>query len=175
MMTGQLGKLIGNLHQDTDQDLGTVENLNPSVFAAKANSEDTPSHEEPMHGPLVGEFRKALEVEWDMLNIVMKAWEILERKPWMNILPYTWALRCNRFPDGMIRKLKARVCTIGEKQLEGVDFFETFSQVCNWKTVRIMLIISLIYDFATLQVDYTAAFTQADIDKPPNWDSVTDK
>jgi hypothetical protein len=38
-----------------------------------------------------------------------------------------------------------------------------------------MLIISLIYDFATLQVDYTAAFTQYDIDKPPNWDSMTEE
>jgi hypothetical protein len=54
-----------------------------------------------------------------------------------------------------------------------IDLFETFSPVCNWQTVRIMLIISLIYDFATLQADYTAAFTQSDNDKPPNWESMT--
>jgi hypothetical protein len=38
-----------------------------------------------------------------------------------------------------------------------------------------MLIISLIYYCATLQVDYTSAFTQSDIDKPPNWDYMTPK
>jgi hypothetical protein len=38
MMTGKLGKLLGNLHQDTYQELGTVENLGPPVFSAKANS-----------------------------------------------------------------------------------------------------------------------------------------
>jgi hypothetical protein len=38
-----------------------------------------------------------------------------------------------------------------------------------------MIIISLVYDFATLQVDYTAAFTQYDIDKPYNWDSMSDQ
>jgi hypothetical protein len=38
-----------------------------------------------------------------------------------------------------------------------------------------MLIFSLTNDFANLQVDQTAAFTQADIDKPPNLDSVTEK
>jgi hypothetical protein len=38
-----------------------------------------------------------------------------------------------------------------------------------------MLIISLIYDFATLKVDYTEAFTQSDIYKPPNWESITPK
>jgi hypothetical protein len=79
----------GNLHQDTDKYLGTVENLNPSVFAAKANSEDTPSYEEAMHDTLAGEFRKSLEVEWDMLNIVMKAWDTVESKSWINVLPST--------------------------------------------------------------------------------------
>jgi hypothetical protein len=44
MMTGQLEKLLGNLHRDTDQELGTVENLDPSVFVAKAKSEDAPSY-----------------------------------------------------------------------------------------------------------------------------------
>jgi hypothetical protein len=73
------------------------------------------------------------------------------------------------------KEVKARFSARGDKQLEGVDFFETFAPVFNWQTVRLMLIISLIYDFSTLQVDYTAAFTQADIDKPPNWDSMTDK
>jgi hypothetical protein len=38
-----------------------------------------------------------------------------------------------------------------------------------------MLIISLIYNFATFQVDYTSASTQSDIDKPPNWHSMTSK
>jgi hypothetical protein len=65
----------GNLRQDTDQDLGTVESLGPSVFSAKYKSDDTPSYEEAMHVPLDGEFRKALEVERDMLNIKMKAWK----------------------------------------------------------------------------------------------------
>jgi hypothetical protein len=89
--------------------------------------------------------------------------------------PCAHARLCMLFLNGMIRKLKARFCARGDNQMEGVDLFETFSPVCNWKTVRIMLLISLIYDFATLQVDYTAAFTQSDIDKPPNWDSMTPK
>jgi hypothetical protein len=127
-----------------------------------------------MNGPFADEFKKAMGIEWDMLDVVMKAWELV-RQPLMKLLPSTWALRCKRFPDGLIRKLKARFCARGDKQMEGVDFFETFAPVCNWQTVRIMLIISLIYDFATLQVDYTAAFTQSDIDKQPNWDSMTEE
>jgi hypothetical protein len=36
MLTGQIGKLFGNLHQETDHDIDTVEHLDPSIFAAKA-------------------------------------------------------------------------------------------------------------------------------------------
>jgi hypothetical protein len=78
MLTGKLGKLLGNLHQETDHELGTLENSNPSIFAAKDNSEDTPTYEDAMNGPFAQDFRKSMEVEWDMLDTVMKAWEIVE-------------------------------------------------------------------------------------------------
>jgi hypothetical protein len=96
MLTGQLRKLLGNLHQETDHELDTVDNLNPSIFAAKDNSEDTPTYEEAVNGPFAQDFRKSMEVEWDMLDTVMKAWEIFERQSWMKVLPFTWALRCKR-------------------------------------------------------------------------------
>ena len=36
--------------------------------------------------------------------------------------------------------------------MEGIDFFETFSAVVNWTTVRLMLILSFILGIATKQV-----------------------
>jgi hypothetical protein len=50
----------------------------------------------------------------------------------------------------LIRKLNARLCARGDNKMEGIDLFETFTPVCNWQTVRVMLLISLIYDFASL-------------------------
>jgi hypothetical protein len=175
MLTGQLGKLIRNIHQETDHELDKVEHLDPSIFAAKANSEDTPTYEEAMNGPFDDDLRKSMEVEWDMLNMFMKAWEIVDKKLWMNGLPSTWAIRCRSFPDGLIKKLRARLSARGDTQMEGIDLFETSAPVCNWQTARSMLIISLIFYFATLQVDYTSAFTHSDIDNPPNWEYMTEK
>jgi hypothetical protein len=37
-----------------------------------------------------------------------------------------------------------------------------------------MLIMSITFDLTTLQVDYTAALVHAYIDKPPNWDTMTE-
>jgi hypothetical protein len=92
----------------------------------------------------------------------------------MHVLPSTWAFKCKSFPDGIIRKFKAIFCARGDHQIDGLDFFETFAPVVAWETIRIMLIMSIIFDLATLQVDYTAAFVHADIEKPPNYHTVHD-
>jgi hypothetical protein len=50
----------------------------------------------------------------------------------MHVFPSTWAFKCKRFPDGIIRKLKARFCARGDRQIEGLDFFETFAPLVAW-------------------------------------------
>jgi hypothetical protein len=59
--------------------------------------------------------------------------------------------------------LKARWCVRGDRQLEGIDFFETYAPVVAWSTVRLLLILTVKLGLATKQVDYTLAFVQADL------------
>jgi hypothetical protein len=90
------------------------------------------------------------------------------------VLPSTWAFKCKRIPDGDIKKLKSRFVARGDKQIEGVDYFETYAPVVNWQTVRLLLILSVILKLSTKQVDYTAAFLHAPIDKDPDWDQLSE-
>ena len=154
-----------NLHT-TDE--GLVEWLHPLALATKANNEDNPNWNEAMNGPNSEGFWEAMATEINTLFNKMGAWEIVDREGWMNVLPSTWAFKCKRFPDGLIKKLKARFCVRGDKQLEGIDYFETFAPVVSWTTVRLMLILSLVLNLATRQVDYTAAFLHAPIDEDPD-------
>jgi Reverse transcriptase (RNA-dependent DNA polymerase) len=94
----------------------------------------------------------------------MKCWDVVPRTPSMNVLPSTWAFKLKRYPDGSVRKYKARFCAGGHRQIEGVDFFETFAPVVNWTTVRLLLILSQVLNLSSRQVDYTAAFVHAPID-----------
>jgi Reverse transcriptase (RNA-dependent DNA polymerase) len=80
-----------------------------------------------------------------------------------------------RFPDGSIRKLKARFCVRGDRQREGIDYFDTYAPVVNWQTVRLMLVLSIILGLATKQADNTAAFVHAPIDRDPNWENLTEE
>ena len=116
-----------------------------------------------MNGPMADGYWKAAEVEIETL-LKNETWEEVDRESWMNVIKSTWAFKCKRYPDGRVKKLKARFCVRGDQQIQGVDFNETFSPVVSWNTVRLMLILSQVMNLANVQVDYVAAFTQAPID-----------
>ena len=121
-----------------------------------------------MNGPNAEGFWKACEKELDTPE-KMGVWEVVKKQHWMNILPSTWAFKVKRYPDGLVRGLKSRFCCRGDRQTEGVDFFDAHAPVVNWNAVRLLLILTAQLGLATKQVDYAAAFVHADIDLPPNY------
>ena len=64
----------------------------------------------------------------------MVAWEVVKRTVDMNVIPSTWKFKCKRFPGGLIKKFKARFCARGDRQIEGVDFFEKEQFTCTLGT-----------------------------------------
>jgi hypothetical protein len=130
---------------------------------AKANSEDYPTWEEAMNGPLKADWYKSCKVELDALQ-KKDSWEVVDRLPHMNVLPSTWAFHVKRYPSGEIQKLKARFYAGGHHQIQHLDFSDTFSHVVNWTTVRLMLILSQVLNLlSSSQVDYISAFVQSPI------------
>jgi hypothetical protein len=79
------------------------------------------------------------------------------------IKPGTWTFKRKRYPDGRVKKFKARYCYRGDLDQEGVDFDadETYAPVVQWSTIRLMMTLVLKYDLPTRVVDYTNAFCQA--------------
>ena len=161
------------LLQNMDPCYGTVEEMQPFALATKADAADNPTWEQAMNGPDSAGYWEACKKELHTLADKKNAWDGVERQPWMNILPSTWAFRCKRYPDGSVHKLKARFCARGDKQVEGIDYFDTFAPVIIWTTVRLMLILTLILNLSTCQVDYTAAFVHSPIDHDPNWENMS--
>ena len=143
-----------------DPNTGLVEESSPLALAVKANAADNPNWYEAMNGPLADGYWEAMETEIDTLT-EKESWVIIDRQPHMNVLLSTWAFKCKRFPDGSVEKLKARFCVRGDRQKEGVDYFETYAPVVSWHTIRILLILSIKLNLSTKQVDYTAVFVQS--------------
>jgi Reverse transcriptase (RNA-dependent DNA polymerase) len=160
--SADLMEMVKVMQDYTDPKTGLVEEWHPMAFASLANASDNPNYHQAMNGPDSDGYRIAMEQEIDTL-LNKDSWQEVNRTSNMNVLDSTWAFKCKRFPDGSVRKLKARFCVRGDQQIEGVDFFDTYAPVVQWSTVRLLLMISLMMGLATQQVDYTCAFLHAPI------------
>jgi hypothetical protein len=90
------------------------------------------------------------------------AWSVSEYLD-HHVIASTWAFKCKRYPDGLIKKFKARFCARGNQQLEGIDFFETYAPVVQWTTIRLMFILEILLGLKSKQGDVTCAFLYADL------------
>jgi hypothetical protein len=81
--------------------------------------------------------------------------------PCKNVVPSTWAFRIKRYPDGCVKKFKAHFCARGDRQTEGVDYFETWAPVVMWPTVPIVMVLAATLDLISVQCDITTAFIHA--------------
>lgn len=157
-----LGSFSAEMKQSLDQ-YGYLDYLNPAVLATMANKEDNPTFKEAMASPDAAGFVQAMIVEIQTL-IELDVFDIVSRPLNQKVISSVWAFKRKRYPDGTVRKLKARFCARGFEQQHGIDYFETFAPVVMWLTVRLLLIMSILMNLETKQIDYTAAFVHAEID-----------
>jgi hypothetical protein len=71
-----------------------------------------------------------------------------------------------QFPDGTVKKFKARFCARGAHQKEGINFFETWKPVVQWSTIRIVMVLAATLGLHSVQCDITAAFIHGQV--PPD-------
>jgi hypothetical protein len=81
------------------------------------------------------------------------------------LLNAIWSYRRKRRPDGTLLKYKCRICADGSQQRHGIDYWETYSPVVQWSTVRLIMVLAATLDLKSRQVDYQQAFPQAPIDE----------
>ena len=67
--------------------------------------------------------------------------------------------------DGNVTVYKARLVAKGFRQIQGVDYDETFSPVEMLKSVRIMLAIAAYFDYEIWQMDVKTVFLNVNIEE----------
>ena len=146
----------------------TIEEIHPCAFISKVQThqQDNPTYKDILRGT---EQEKQL---WDDAMVQelkslagLGSFEMVSRPRGANVLQSTWAFKRKRYPDGLLKKYKARFCVRGDQQIEGVDVFDTYAPVVSWITVRLLLVMSIVFNLCTQQVDYTNAFCQAPLDQ----------
>jgi hypothetical protein len=168
LINSPLSKYITLAANDFGYD-GTAEELivqyvHPLFLRAHsaASKEDNPGWQEAMQGKFADDYWKAMEVKIFTLESI-NAWEVVDREDDMNVINPTWAFKCQRYPNGQINKFKARFCTRGNQQLEGIDFFETYAPVVQRTTIHLMFVLEVLLGLKLLQGNVTCAFLHADL------------
>jgi len=67
---------------------------------------------------------------------------------------------------GEVYKWKARLCIDGSSQEKGVNYWETYSPVVAWETIRSLLTLAILNGWTTRQIDFVLAFPQAEVECP---------
>jgi hypothetical protein len=129
-----------------------------------ASKLDNPGWQEATRGKFADDYLKAMELEIITLESI-EAWQVVNREDEMNVINSTWAFKCKRYPDGLIKKFKARFCACRDQQLEGIDFFETYAPVVQWTRIHLMFIIEILLGLKLMQGDVTCDFWHADLDE----------
>jgi hypothetical protein len=144
-----------------------VQAEDPIAFAASKSDPDTLHFNEAMNAADSAEFKQAMlqEVKAHTDNDHWEVWERANVPANQDILPSVWAFKRKRRIDTReIYKYKARLNIHGGMQKHGVNYWETYSPVVHWFSIRLCLILALLFEWKTCQIDFVLAFPQADVE-----------
>jgi hypothetical protein len=138
----------------------------PISFPATSDP-DTMYWHQAMQQPDKAEFLKAAEAEVkshvDNKHVVLM--EQLSLPRGTKVLASVWSMKQKRrILSRKIYKWKARLNCHGGQQEHGINFWETYSPVVNWFSIRLFLVTSILQGWDTRQIDFILAFPQADVE-----------
>ena len=135
------------------------EQSNYSAFVASASpgAKDTYKWDEVMVMDNKQQWIESAEVEITQLAEARDTWDIvpISDAGKAKVLPTTWVFRLKTYPDGTVKKYKARLVIRGDLQ-EGVS--EVFAPVVDFTTVRLFLAFALKNGWSTAAIDFVNAF-----------------
>ncbi|KAH9689109.1 retrovirus-related pol polyprotein from transposon RE1 [Citrus sinensis] len=104
----------------------------------------------------------AMKNEYDAL-IENRTWSLVPRTENQKVVGNKWVYRIKYNTDGSVVKYKARLVAKGFQQIEGVNYFDTFSPVVKPATVRVVLSLAVMNQWIVRQVDVNNAFLNGEL------------
>ncbi|CAH9116972.1 unnamed protein product, partial [Cuscuta epithymum] len=145
----------------------------PTVESAISSHKEPCTFREAPRDPL---WRAAMQRELAALERT-GTWRIQDLPPGKKPIFCKWVYKIKYKSDGTIDRYKARLVVCGNRQVQGIDYDETFAPVAKMVTVRTMLAIAASRDWEIHQMDVDNAFLHGDLHEevymhpPPGYSS----
>jgi len=98
-----------------------------------------------------------MSLEYDAL-VSNQTWTLCPRPPHHNVVRSKWVFKLKQKPDGSVDRYKARLFAKWFDQLSGIDYYETFSLVVKFATIRLILALGVQFDWQIKQLDISNDF-----------------
>ena len=92
-----------------------------------------------------------------------QVWNLVDPIEGVRPVECKWIFKKKIDMDGNVHIHKVRLVVKGFKQIQGVDYDETFSSVAMLKSIRILLAIATFYDYEIWQMDFKTAFLNGNL------------
>ena len=169
VMSAELSRQAGSPEIFSLQAMYPEETSQHPAVAYKAMADpDIMYLHQAMREPDAAEFRKAMrkeidaQIEGGALTLIHKS----KIPKGATLLPAVWQMRRKRdIQTRKVYKWKARLNLDGSRMRHKRDYDQTYAPVASWSTIRMLLTMSIIHNWHTVQLDYVLAFTQAPVER----------
>jgi hypothetical protein len=117
-----------------------LNNLDPTFYAMQMQNPDVLTRAQIKRQVDANKFVEAQRPKIDGLMDIntFECIPKIDLPPQTQYLDLIWTCRCKRRPDGSLKKYKARLCVYGSRQIQGIDYTESFAPVVQWSTIRVV-------------------------------------
>ena len=131
--------------------------LPPDFVLIGALGTELKSLDNVLSGPHTKEWQTALDYEIGQLK-KLGTWVIEDLLKGHNTILCSAVLKEKHSPDGKITSYQVRIVTGGHRQVEGVNYSETFSSTAKMPTVQVILVNAATQDWEIEHVDVKSAY-----------------
>jgi hypothetical protein len=140
-----------------------LNNLDPTFYAMQMQNIDVITHAQMKRQEDAKTLVEAQRPEIDGLMDI-NTFEFIPKidlPPRTRYLDLIWTYRRKRRPDGSLKKYKARLCVNDRRQIQGIDYTESFAPMVQWSTICMVNTLTAMQNLKGKQIDFTQAFPQA--------------